>query len=100
MGDTESFKVTQGKEHVKVYRAKFNAKDPPHELVESTHERHFCSLCGSHLWAYDERWSKWIYPLASAIDTELPQPKDRTHLMTEFKAPWVVLPSEDAHNKV
>jgi hypothetical protein len=30
-----------------------------------------------------------VHPLASAIDTPLPKPPERTHLMLGSKAPWV-----------
>ena len=32
-----------------------------------------------------------VYPRASSIDTPLPTAPVATHLMTEFKAPWVPL---------
>ena len=51
--------------------------------------RHFCSLCGSHLWLWDPRWPELVHPLASAIDTPLPRPPERTHLLIDSKAPWV-----------
>lgn len=51
--------------------------------------RHFCGLCGSHLWMWDPRWPELVHPLASAIDTPLPRPPERTHLLTDSKASWV-----------
>lgn len=42
------------------------------------------------LWAWDPRWPDLIHPFASAIDTELPVPPERTHLMLSSKASWVV----------
>jgi|TARA_B100000809_G_C14740220_1_gene388312 hypothetical protein len=30
-----------------------------------------------------------IHPFASAIDTQLPLAPEHTHLMLQFKAPWV-----------
>ena len=53
-------------------------------------QRHFCRLCGSHLWLYDERWPEQVHPHASAIDTELPKAPEKTHIMLAYKAPWVV----------
>jgi hypothetical protein len=38
---------------------------------------------------WDPRWPELVHPFASAIDTELPAPPERTHLMTASKAPWV-----------
>ena len=48
-----------------------------------------CSKCGSALWVFDDAWPELIHPFASAIDTHLPVPPERTHLMLDFKAPWV-----------
>jgi hypothetical protein len=31
-----------------------------------------------------------VHPFASAIDTRLPKPPSKVHLMLKFKAPWVV----------
>jgi hypothetical protein len=53
-------------------------------------QRHFCRFCASALWLYDERWSELVHPFASVIDTPLPVPPERTHLMLRFKADWVV----------
>jgi hypothetical protein len=55
-------------------------------------ERHFCPKCGSALWVWDERWAEWIYPFASAIDTPLPRPKERQHILLDSKANWVAVP--------
>jgi hypothetical protein len=38
---------------------------------------------------WDPRWPELVHPFASAIDTPLRKPPERTHLMLEFKAPWV-----------
>ena len=51
--------------------------------------RHFCARCGSHLWLWDPRWPELVHPLAAAIDTPLPTPPERTHLMLGSKASWV-----------
>jgi hypothetical protein len=53
-------------------------------------ERRFCGECGSMLWCWDPRWPDLVHPFASAIDTDLPQPPERTHLMLGSKASWVV----------
>ncbi len=52
-------------------------------------ERHFCPRCASALWVYDPRWPGLLHPFASAIDSELPVPPERTHLMLGSKAGWV-----------
>ena len=55
-------------------------------------ERHFCPRCGSTLWVWDKHWPEWIYPFASAIDTPLPRPKERQHILLSSKANWVPVP--------
>jgi len=55
-------------------------------------ERHFCPRCGSALWLWDKSWPHWIYPFASAIDTRLPVPKERQHVLLDSKANWVPVP--------
>jgi hypothetical protein len=55
-------------------------------------QRHFCPKCASALWLWDRRWGQWIYPFASAIDTKLPAPKERQHIMLGSKANWVAVP--------
>ncbi|OWT54223.1 GFA family protein [Candidimonas nitroreducens] len=86
-GDARSMKVT-GKDHISIYHAKI--KNPGQARAHtSTAERHFCKRCGSALWLYSPEWPELIHPFASAIDTPLPTPPEHTHLMLEFKAPWV-----------
>lgn len=86
-GDARSMKVT-GKDHISIYHAKI--KNPGQARTHtSTAERHFCKHCGSALWLYSPEWPELIHPFASAIDTPLPVPPEHTHLMLEFKAPWV-----------
>ncbi|MEX2197699.1 MAG: GFA family protein [Burkholderiales bacterium] len=55
-------------------------------------ERHFCPQCGSALWVWDQRWPEWIYPFASAIDSPLPAPRERQHILLDSKANWVPVP--------
>jgi hypothetical protein len=50
--------------------------------------RHFCDLCGSALWVSDPRWPEWVYPFASAIDTPLPAPPERVHIMENYRCAW------------
>ena len=38
---------------------------------------------------WDPRWPELVHPLASAIDTPLPTPPERTHLMLDSKPSWV-----------
>lgn len=63
---------------------------------ESTAERHFCPRCASALWLYDPRWPELVHPFASAIDSELPIPPERTHLMLGSKASWVEIDARPA----
>ncbi|NQW09259.1 MAG: GFA family protein [Alphaproteobacteria bacterium] len=81
-GEADSLEV-EGGEHVRVY----HAKEPGGG--ESPLGRRFCEHCGSMLWAWDSRWPELAHPFASAIDTPLPMPPERTHLMLGSKAPWV-----------
>jgi hypothetical protein len=74
----------EGRKNIRVYRAKLASPKP-----ESPGERGFCGLCGSALWLWDPRWPALVHPHASAIDTELPAPPERTHLMLGSKAGWV-----------
>ena len=73
-----------GEKNKGIYHAMIDGKESPAE-------RHFCSRCASALWLYDDRWPEQIHPFASAIDTELPVPPEKTHLMLSSKAGWVEL---------
>ena len=86
-GDYRTLEV-EGESHLGVYRAMVRNKDTG-ELQESPAERHFCKSCASALWVWDPRWPELVHPHASAIDTELPVPPERTHLMLGSKANWV-----------
>ncbi|ALP53274.1 alanine acetyltransferase [Candidatus Tenderia electrophaga] len=91
-GAFDSMKVT-GSEHVSVYQAHLQEA---HTGVakQSPGQRHFCSNCGSALWVWDPRWPELVHPFASAIDTELPRPPQRSHMMLASKAPWVQVRAE------
>ena len=84
-GEFKTLKV-DGTEHKRIYHALIDG-------VESPAERHFCGRCGSALWVYDERWPELVHPFASAIDTELPIPPEKTHLMLDSKPKWVMIAS-------
>ena len=73
----------EGSDHLAVYRARGE------DGGRSSGERNFCRLCGSALWLYDPTWPALIHPHASAVDTALPVPPDRVHMMLASKAPWV-----------
>ena len=86
-GDADSLQVT-GREHVKTYHIRI-ADGPDGSPRRSPGERNFCGECGAALWAFDPRWPEMVHPFASAIDSPLPVPPERTHLMLDFKANWV-----------
>ena len=79
--DAKSFRL-EGDLETSVYHATIDGKKSPGE-------RHFCPRCGSALWIYDPRWPELLHPFASSIDSELPRPPERTHLMLDSKAEWV-----------
>ena len=67
------------------------------ELTENENHRYFCRQCGSPLWSADPRWPQWIYPFASSVNTPLPKPPQIVHIMLDFAAPWVEVPSGENH---
>lgn len=86
-GDAGSMKI-RGRDNISIYHARL--KEPGVKRAHaSTAERHFCKRCGSALWLFSPEWPELIHPFASAIDTPLPVPPERVHLLLEFKAPWV-----------
>ena len=85
--DNESLQV-QGKEHISIYRADIADGDSG-GTKKSEAQRSFCGHCGSALWVWDPRWPELLHPFASTIDTDLPTPPERTHLMLAYKASWV-----------
>ncbi|TEA77068.1 GFA family protein [Allopusillimonas ginsengisoli] len=86
-GDARTLKL-KGGEHVSVYHAVIN-RNGGEDPRESSAERHFCSQCGSALWLFSPEWPDLIHPFASAIDTNLPVPPERTHLFADSRASWV-----------
>jgi hypothetical protein len=81
-GDHRTLKV-QGREHLTVYRARMP------DGSTSTGERNFCRHCGTALWLYDPTWPELVHPHAGAIDTPLPEPPERVHMMLGSAANWV-----------
>ncbi len=91
-GDHDSLEV-DGKEKITIYQAKTeNGED-------SEARRHFCRRCGSALWVWDPRWPDLVHPFASAIDSDLPIPPERTHLMLGSKAKWAPVHAADADKR-
>ncbi|PLP61241.1 alanine acetyltransferase [Mesorhizobium loti] len=85
--NSATLKIT-GKENLGVYRAEIQDDERP-VCETSTGERNFCVKCGSALWLYDPTWPELVHPFASVVDTDLPEPLERTHLMLKYKAGWV-----------
>jgi hypothetical protein len=89
-GDNTTLEV-EGEENITVYHARIqNPEDEKPHTSQS--ERRFCRHCGSFLWVYDPDYPKLMHPFASAIDTELPKPPERVHIMLDFAASWVEIP--------
>ena len=83
---TDTLKI-EGQEHIGMFRAEIEQDDGVCETGSG--ERNFCKGCGTALWLYDPNWAEMIHPFASAIDTPLPKPPARTHLLLKYKAAWV-----------
>lgn len=89
----------EGEEYISVYRARMDRGGeeeddiPPIENApRSPAGRNSCGVCGSALWLFDPRWPDLIHPHASAIDTPLPKPPERNHIMLDFVPPWIEVP--------
>jgi len=95
LGAEHSTLEVKGEENLTVYRALI--RDDASGTVETRQaRRHFCQHCGSALWIWDPRWPEQVHPFASAIDTDLPVPPDRTHMMLGSKADWVEVHAGEA----
>jgi hypothetical protein len=83
-----------GEENLSVYQAVLREGEAP-----SPGRRHFCKRCGSALWVFDPRWPELVHPFASAIDSALPVPPERVHIILDSKASWVEVPEgpKDRH---
>lgn len=77
--------IMEGGEHIRI-DGHPSEREPANERG-----RRFCGKCGTHLWHFDPRWPDLVHPFASVIDTELPAPPERTHIMLAYKASWVPL---------
>jgi hypothetical protein len=86
--DFRTLKIHRGQKRVTFYHARVKNSEDRH-AHRSTGQRHYCRDCGTFLWLYDPSWPELVHPFASCIDTELPVPPEKTHIMLEFKAPWV-----------
>ena len=86
MGKAKSLKV-RGKTNLRVYRAEIADKDGYCE--KSSGEHNFCGKCASAMWLFDKNWPDLVHPFASAMDSQLPVPPEKVHLMLRYKAIWV-----------
>ena len=87
MGDHRTLTV-RGKRAIRIFHARI--EDESGHCHTSRGQRHFCAKCGTALWLYDPEWPDLVHPFASAIDTKLPKPPSKVHLMLKFKASWVM----------
>ncbi len=78
----------EGREAIRIYQARIRDEQSG-EIETSPGQRHFCGECGSALWVWDPRWPELIHPHASAIDTPLPVPPERMHMMLDSAREWV-----------
>lgn len=85
--DARTLKI-EGKDAIGIFRASIHDDEHP-EGETSSGERNFCTKCGTALWLFDPSWPDLVHPFASAIDSELPKPSSRVHLMLRYKASWV-----------
>lgn len=85
--DYETLKI-DGEDNISVYQVMIKDSETGEDKA-SPARRHFCKQCGSALWVWDPRWPELVHPFASAIDTDLPVPPERSHMMLDSKAGWV-----------
>ncbi|WP_444926861.1 GFA family protein [Microbulbifer sp. TRSA002] len=84
--DFQTLKV-EGEEYLSIYQAEIGIRSRE-SSGKSPARRHFCSRCGSALWLWDPRWPELVHPFASAIDSELPVPPVRSHMMLDSAPGW------------
>jgi hypothetical protein len=85
--DMATLKVEDPDRAIGVFRAELRDHDGRCEV--SSGQRNFCTLCATALWLFDPNWPELVHPFASAIDSELPVPPSRVHMMLRFKPDWV-----------
>lgn len=91
MGKRETLKV-RGAEHLREYHAR--VRNPGQRTRISEGKRCFCGECGTHLYVLDDRWDYGVWPSAAVIDTPLPIPPERVHIMLNYKPDWVEIPDD------
>jgi len=85
--DFDTLHVT-GRENISTYQANLT-NEKTGKTFTSKAERSFCNKCGRALWIWSSDWPKHLHPHASAIDTDLPQPPQKWHMMLGSKASWI-----------
>jgi hypothetical protein len=85
--DMRTLKVTDPGKAIGMFRAEIRGENGRCEV--STGERNFCTRCATALWLFSPEWPELVHPFASAIDSDLPVPPSRVHLMLTFKPGWV-----------
>ena len=77
----------RGKKAVGIFRAKIeDEKGHCHtRRAGAASAKNAARRCGCSI----REWPELVHPFASAIDTRLPVPPSKVHLMLKFKAPWV-----------
>lgn len=88
MGEADTLAV-EGAGNISVYRSADNHRGAYEEDGLGFSRKHFCKTCGSPLYIFNPQYPQWVYPCATAIDTELPTPPKVTSLMLGYKASWV-----------
>jgi len=96
LGALSSTLEVEGEDNLSVYNAKLYDRGDAGEVPASEAERNFCGLCGSFLWLFSPSYPELVHPFASAIDTLLPKPPERYHIMLDYAAPWCEIPSTPA----
>jgi hypothetical protein len=91
MGDAATLRV-EGEDALAVWQAPL-AETEEGGTGPSPARRRFCRICGSALCLDVPRWAENVYPFASEIDTPLPRPPERLHIMLDYAMPWVEPPS-------
>jgi hypothetical protein len=98
MAESDTFTV-EGSRYVAAHDNWIDDEEHPGQMARSPGKGYYCRECGSTLWAADPRWPQWVYPYASAINTPLPKPPELVHIMLDFAAPWVEVPSGPGHQQ-
>ncbi len=93
MAEANTLKV-EGEEHLTIYRSKLNDRGRYEADGLGFSRRHFCRHCGTMLWNFNPNHPDWIYPFATAIDTDLPMPPAHRHTMLDYRVSWAEVPPE------